>query len=290
MGYRGPESSLSFYVDPDAPPITYGSGGPEDGATITTDQATFAFTASAATFKCALDDAEFSPCTSPKTVQNLDEGSHIFAVHAIDAQGRVGNAALRAFVVDAVPEPKCIEGAAAPFTDVPTGHPFCAEIRWMTDEGISSGFGDGTYRPSSPVTRQAMSAFLARLAGASLTACTSAPFIDVPVNHPFCREIKWMREQSISTGFDGGTTYRPGDLVTRQAMAAFLARVVAQELAPCSTAPFVDVPTDHPFCPHITWLSTHGIATGFGDHTYRPSSPVTRQAMAAFLYRLSAFL
>jgi hypothetical protein len=84
---------------------------------------------------------------------------------------------------------------------VPVSHPFCEEIQWMKATGISTGFGDGTYRPDAAVTRQAMSAFMARLAGATLTPCTTAPFTDVPVSHPFCAEIKWMKDTGISTGF-----------------------------------------------------------------------------------------
>ena len=76
--------------------------------------------------------------------------------------------------------------ARAPFSDVATSHPFCSEIEWMSQTGISTGFGDGTYRPSNDVTRQAMSAFMARFAGATLSACTSPPFSDVPTGHPFC--------------------------------------------------------------------------------------------------------
>src|SRR5687768_13240520 len=92
-----------------------------------------------------------------------------------------------------------------PFPDVPIRHPFCAEIAWMKDEGVSTGFGDGTYKPSANVTRQAMSAFMARLGGATLTACSVAPFPDVPTSHPFCREISWMKTAGISTGFGDGT-------------------------------------------------------------------------------------
>ena len=48
------------------------------------------------------------------------------------------------------------------FTDVPTNHPFHKEIGAVADAGIAQGFGDGTYKPSNNVTRQAMAAFLER--------------------------------------------------------------------------------------------------------------------------------
>jgi uncharacterized delta-60 repeat protein len=175
--------------------------------------------------------------------------------------------------------------ATKPFTDVPTGHAFCAEIEWMRDYGISTGFGDGTYKPTTNVTRQGMSAFMARLAGATLTTCAAPPFPDVPITNPFCREIKWMKDTGISTGFGDGT-YKPTANVTRQAMSAFMARLAGATLPTCTVAPFSDVSTTSTFCPAIKWMKDMGISTGFGDGTYRPGANVTRQAMSAFMFRL----
>lgn len=54
--------------------------------------------------------------------------------------------------------------AGGGFTDVGPGHPFEDEIGWMAEYQISEGYQDGSYRPGAPVTRQAMSAFMERLA------------------------------------------------------------------------------------------------------------------------------
>src|SRR5665648_315845 len=43
---------------------------------------------------------------------------------------------------------------AVTFTDVPTTHPFYAEITQLGDLNIVGGFPDGTYRPDNSVTRQ----------------------------------------------------------------------------------------------------------------------------------------
>ena len=55
--------------------------------------------------------------------------------------------------------------------------------------------------------------------------------------------------------------------------------------AACGVAPFVDVRTDHPFCPEIFWMLNREITTGYDDLTYLPERRVSRQAMAAFMYR-----
>ncbi len=54
----------------------------------------------------------------------------------------------------------------------------------------------------------------------------------------------------------------------------------------CASDPFTDVPSTDPNCPYINWMVGRGITSGYPDRTYRPDYSVTRQTMAAFLYRL----
>ncbi|OWY60343.1 hypothetical protein B7486_69690, partial [cyanobacterium TDX16] len=51
------------------------------------------------------------------------------------------------------------------FGDVGTAHPFFAEIEWLAEVEVTGGFPDGGYHPAAPVSRQAMAAFMFRLAG-----------------------------------------------------------------------------------------------------------------------------
>ncbi|OWY60485.1 hypothetical protein B7486_68925, partial [cyanobacterium TDX16] len=72
----------------------------------------------------------------------------------------VSRQAMAAFVYRFDGEPAFEEPSTATFSDVSTGHPFFAEIEWMADVGISSGYVDGTWRPAVNVSRQAMARFL----------------------------------------------------------------------------------------------------------------------------------
>ena len=179
--------------------------------------------------------------------------------------------------------------AANPFRDTGGGDPFAGEILSLYDRGIMNGFSDGSFRGGWSVNRDAMAAFLHRLAnpGVGATPCTGDAFADVPAEHPFCAEIAWLADAGITTGYPDGD-FRPGIAVTREAMAAFLYRFThdGADAPACTTAPFADVTTGHPFCGEIAWLAETGISTGWSDGTYRPGAYVERQAMAAFLYRL----
>jgi len=113
--------------------------------------------------------------------------------------------------------------------------------------------------------------------------CTAPPFDDVPIEHPFCPEIGRLRMAGLVEGFPDGS-FRPGQEVTRQAVAAFLHRAAgAPPVTPDER--FSDVPIDHPFASEITWLAQAGLTDGYPDGTFRPRQPVTRQALIAFLFR-----
>lgn len=184
-------------------------------------------------------------------------------------------------------DPRAEAGPAAPsFSDVDAAHPFSTEIEWVAAEGIANGFFDGTFRPSLAVSRQAMSAFLHRFAGSPEGPFLDPGFTDVGPGHPFETPIRWMADEGITTGYQDGS-FRPGAPVTRQSAAAFLHRLEG-EPPPAGDAPsFFDVTVEHPFHQEVAWLAGEGITTGYQDGSFRPSAVVTRQSMAAFLYRLA---
>ncbi|WP_298455234.1 amidase family protein [uncultured Cellulomonas sp.] len=179
------------------------------------------------------------------------------------------------------------------FVDVPAAYPFNDEISWLVENRITTGYEDGTFRPTDAVSRQAMAAFLHRFSTGerNAPACTTAPFVDVPVDHPFCGEIGWLVEQGIASGYPDGT-FGATLPVSRQAMAAFVQRLVDGDVpaASCTGEPFADVPTSHPFCAEIAWMKAQSLSTGYVGGVYEPASAVSRQAMAAFLQRLDTVL
>lgn len=177
--------------------------------------------------------------------------------------------------------------AATSFSDVPAGAQFHDEIIWLADQGVVKGYPDGTYHPLESVTRDAMAAFLYRMAGSpAYTAPAASPFTDVSTTQQFYKEMSWLASEGISKGWPDGT-FRPFEPVARDAMAAFLYRFAGSPsyTAP-ATSPFTDVATTQQFYKEMSWLASKRISTGWPDGTFRPFEPVARDAMAAFLYRL----
>ena len=172
------------------------------------------------------------------------------------------------------------------FTDVKPGDQFYKEISWLANQKITTGYPDGTFRPLNNVERGAMAAFFYRMAGSpQYTAPSVSPFSDVPTTHQFYKEIAWMHDMGITTGYSDGT-FRPDANVNRDAMAAFFYRYAGE---PAYTAPaeskFGDVKPGDQFYKEISWLNSVGVTTGWDDGTFRPVTPIARDAMAAFIYR-----
>lgn len=170
------------------------------------------------------------------------------------------------------------------FPDVDSSTPHFEDIKWMKDSKITTGFIDGTFRPTSNVARADMAAFLHRLAGTPI-------FKDVNAKTSHAEDIWWMAAKGLSTGYPDGT-YRPSNSVTRADMAAFLCRFVngsmyVYEPTQSDIERFSDVDWQTPHCREVWWMAHMGISTGFSDGTFRPDATLKRCDAAAFLHRVN---
>ncbi|WP_434122503.1 putative Ig domain-containing protein [Paenarthrobacter nitroguajacolicus] len=171
-------------------------------------------------------------------------------------QAPVARDAMAAFMYRFARLPDYPSPAASPFADITNSTQFYKEMAWLSAQGISTGWtesdGSKTYRPLNPVNRDAMAAFLYRLAGSPVfTPPSTPPFADVPVGAQFYKEITWLASSNITTGWaeaDGSKSFRPLTSVARDAMAAFMYR-------------FRQLLTGH--CPstyHLSGNLTHALA------------------------------
>jgi hypothetical protein len=136
----------------------------------------------------------------------------------------VTRASMAVFMYRDAGQPTFEPPATPSFNDVPTTHPFYLEIEWVVDEMITTGFPDGSYRPTEEVRRQSAAAFYYRAAGLPVFDDPDVPsFTDVPTTHPFFYEIEWAVREGVFNGFPDGT-FRPSATATRQAGAATLHR------------------------------------------------------------------
>ena len=69
-------------------------------------------------------------------------------------------------LVLAVVAPAALAAPCAGFADLDDSNPFCTNVVWLKNRGVTSGCTVGTYCPDNPVTRLQMAIFMNRLATA----------------------------------------------------------------------------------------------------------------------------
>lgn len=111
-------------------------------------------------------------------------------------------------------------------------------------------------------------------------------FDDVVLSHQYFDYIWLLRENKITSGCSP-TQYCPENPTTRGQMAVFIIRSVqgGDTFDYPSTPYFTDVPSTHPYFPHIQKMKHLGITSGCTATTYCPDDPTTRGQMAVFLIR-----
>lgn len=134
----------------------------------------------------------------------------------------VSRAQMASFIVRALALPP---GSGDHFSD-DTGSPHEPSINRLYEEGITTGFSDGTYRPGGHVSREQMASFLTRAFG--LEPIEGDVFVDVSGDHE--PNVNAVAEEGITRGCDStGTYFCPGNPVQRDQMASFLGRALGYD-------------------------------------------------------------
>lgn len=107
-------------------------------------------------------------------------------------------------------------------------------------------------------------------------------FSDVPRDAWYAGAVESVHTAGLMNGTGDGA-FSPGESVTRGQIAAILYRL-AGEPAVYGTS-FRDVPAPAYYARAVAWAARRDVVTGYADGTFRPDLPVTRQQLAAILWR-----
>jgi virginiamycin B lyase len=116
------------------------------------------------------------------------------------------------------------------FSDVPPAHPFYPYVEAARAAGLISGYSDGTFQPSAPVTRAQLAKIIVGATGFPLLDPATPTFGDVPVADWAYGYIETAVAHGIVGGYDCGGVgepcpgryYRPGTESTRAQVAKLL--------------------------------------------------------------------
>lgn len=141
--------------------------------------------------------------------------------------------------------------------------------------------GDGKYTfvmPSRAVTVKA--------SFAPITA-EDMPFIDVPAGAWYEDGVRYVYENGLMAG-TSATTFGPDVTTTRGMIATILWRLAGSPQVDYAMA-FDDVAANAWYTEAIRWAASEGIVSGYGDGKFGPDDIITREQMAAMLYRYAQY-
>lgn len=117
----------------------------------------------------------------------------------------------------------------------------------------------------------------------AFAAVEDTGFADVDTGAWYAEEAVWCRDNSVMNG-TGAATFSPDRTMTRGMLATVLYRAAGSPEV--SGAPdFSDVPEASAYADGVAWAAESGIVTGYGDGRFGLNDPVTRQQIAAILWR-----
>ena len=112
---------------------------------------------------------------------------------------------------------------------------------------------------------------------------TELPFIDVRGDDWFYDDVAYVYENGLMNG-TSETTFSPYISTTRGMIVTILYRMEGKP-AVLEACPFTDVKAGAYYERAIVWAAENGIVKGYGNGCFGPDDQITREQMAAILYR-----
>lgn len=137
---------------------------------------------------------------------------------------------------------------------------------------------DGTYSFTMP---SGTANVYVRFSGSGL------PFADVPSGSWYYDDVAYVYDTGLMTGLTV-TAFGPNLSTTRGMIVTILWRM-ENEPAAKHGCPFADVRRGSYYEQAIAWASENGIVTGFDASTFAPDRAITREQLAAILFRFAAY-
>ena len=113
------------------------------------------------------------------------------------------------------------------------------------------------------------------------------PFADVSGSDWFYNDVRYVYEKGIMDG-TGADRFSPNAPLTRAMIVTILYRMAGSP-AMSGASDFKDVDSNKWFAKAVAWAAANGIVNGYSSGLFGPNDPVTREQLAAILYRYAVY-
>lgn len=170
------------------------------------------------------------------------------------------------------------------FTDVPDGAWYEDAVRYVVENGLMSGYGNGRFGPEDVLTRAQLAQILYNKEGKPATTNYNG-FTDVSNSAWYAEAVAWAVNKGIVTGY-GNSVFAPDDAITREQFAAMLYRYAGKPETSGTLSGFTDAGQVSSYAlSALKWAVEKGIINGKGSGILDPKGNATRAEAAAILQR-----
>ena len=210
------------------------------------------------------------------------------AAGAVDGEGvarvRLDHASQWAIVLDS-------RLHALPFVDAGEGEWYSEPVRWAWLSGAMGGYGDGIFGTGDALTRAQMAAVLYNLAGKPEVDASSLP-ADCDADEWYARAVAWALQEGIFSGYGDGSSFGPGDPLTREQAAAVLYNAAGRQDSAYDLSSFSDAGEVSGWARNaVEWAASEGVLSGVelpgGARELQPGRACTRSELAALMMNLA---
>ena len=142
--------------------------------------------------------------------------------------------------------------------------------------------GDGKYTFKMPASKVEVEAVFTAIE-TEPEQPKSLPFTDVSSGEWYYDAVAYVYEKGLMDG-TSAVTFAPGAVLTRAMTAQVLWNLAGSPAAP-GGAGFTDVAADAWYAGAVNWAAAQGIVAGYDTGAFGPEDAVTREQLAAMLYR-----
>ncbi|MCH5352450.1 MAG: S-layer homology domain-containing protein, partial [Acutalibacter sp.] len=114
--------------------------------------------------------------------------------------------------------------------------------------------------------------------------CPSRKFIDLDNTKWYHKAMDYVISKGLMSG-TGDATFSPNAPLTRAMLVTILWRSAGSPKNTLGYNPFKDVPTSQYYYQAVMWAYEHNVVAGTTSTTFSPNSPITREQLAAILWR-----
>ncbi|EKD63437.1 MAG: YvnB [uncultured bacterium] len=179
------------------------------------------------------------------------------------------------------------------FEDVAAGEWYSDDVYYLKTEGVVTGYEDGTFAPSSEITRAEFTVLLVRALQEkgyleeSFYYYDEDVFEDVSSYEWYSADLYTAKENGIISGHEDGS-FKPNDFISRAEAVKIIANAfdivsISEHANYYATADFPDVPTDAWYYNPVIEVQILGIVEGTDAGIFEPTRSINRAESAKII-------